>query len=96
MTVTGRFNYQKHGQAIGLGDRLVEEPDFAKDAEITSKLLASFIKDKEPRIRAALDENALAQTRKFLNGGSHGLDRFTEAYRKGEEVIGGDLELTKA
>ena len=94
--MTGRFNYQKHRHAIGLGDRLVEEPDFAKDTEITSKLLASFIKDKEPRIRAALDENDLAQTRKFVIGGSHGLDRFTEAYRKGEEVIAGDLELKRA
>ena len=94
--MTGRFNYQKHGRAIGLGDRLVEEPEFAKDTEITSKLLASFIKDKEPRIRAALDENDLTQTRKLVIGGSHGLDRFTEAYRKGEEVIAEDLELQRA
>ena len=94
--LTGRFNYQKHGQAIGLGNRLVEEPDLANDSEIASKLLTSFIKDKESRIRAALDDNDLAQARKLVNGGSHGLDRFTEAYRKGQEGIAQNLELQRA
>ena len=94
--LTGRFNYQKHGEAIGLGNRLVEDPDLANDSEMASKLLASFIKGQQSGIRQALDQDDLRQARKLVNGGSHGLDRFTEAYRRGEEVIAGDLELRRA
>ena len=94
--LTGRFNYQKHGEAIGLGNRLVEDPDLANDSEMASKLLASFIKGQQSGIRQALDQDDLRQARKLVNGGSHGLDRFTEAYRKGEEVIAEDLELRRA
>ncbi len=94
--LTGRFNYTKHSQAIGLGDRLVEEPDLGNDSQIASKLLASFIKGQEARIRAALAQDDLRQARKLVNGGSHGLEPFTEAYRKGQEVIAEDLELRRA
>ena len=94
--LTGRFNYQKHGEAIGLGNRLVEDPDLANDSGMASKLLASFIKGQQSGIRQALDQDDLRQARKLVNGGSHGLDRFTEAYRKGEEVIAEDLELRRA
>ena len=57
--LTGRFNYQEHGEAIELGNRLIEEPELANDSEIASKLLASFIKGKEDRIRQALEDNDL-------------------------------------
>ena len=89
--LTGRFNYQKHGEAIGLANRLVEEPDLANDPDVASKLLASFIKGQESGIRAALAQDDLRQARRLVNGGSHGLDRFAEAYRKGQEVIAEDL-----
>ena len=94
--LTGRDNYQRHGAAIGLGDQLVEEPDLANDSGIASELLASFIKGQESGIRQALDQDDLRQARKLVNGGSHGLDRFTEAYRKGEGMIAEDLELRRA
>ena len=60
-----------------------------------SKLLASFIKGQEAGIRAALSQDDLRQARKLVNGGGHGLDRFTDAYHKREEVIAEDLELRK-
>jgi putative chitinase len=87
--LTGRANYREHGNAIGLGDQLLENPDLANDPAIASKLLASFLKSKEARIRSALAGNDLATARKLVNGGSHGLDDFTGAFEAGQELIAG-------
>ena len=84
--LTGRDNYKKHGQAIG--QDLVNNPDLANDPAIAAKLLASFLKNKERAIKEALLENDLKQARKLVNGGSHGLDRFTDAYAIGNRLIG--------
>jgi putative chitinase len=86
--LTGRFNYRKYGQVIGLGDRLLSEPELASDRETAAKLLAAFLKDKERPIKEALLEDDLSRARRLVNGGSHGLDRFTDAYRIGEGLIG--------
>jgi peptidoglycan L-alanyl-D-glutamate endopeptidase CwlK len=85
--LTGRANYREHGAAIGLGNQLIENPELANQPDIAAKLLASFIKNKEQPIRQALSVNNLAAARKLVNGGSHGLEEFTAAYRKGEHVI---------
>lgn len=85
--LTGRSNYAEHGAAIGLGNQLVENPSLANDSEIAAKLLASFLKSKEQKIRSALAANDLAQARKLVNGGSHGLDDFTDAFKKGKALI---------
>lgn len=86
--LTGRANYRAHGQSIGLGNQLVEKPELANDPDIAAKLLASFLKSKEGRIREALADNDLAHARKFVNGGSHGLSQFSDAFRSGERVLG--------
>lgn len=85
--LTGRTNYEQHGAAIGLGSQLIENPDLANDADIAARLLASFLKSKEDRIRASLAANDLATARKLVNGGSHGLDAFTDAYQTGDGLI---------
>jgi putative chitinase len=85
--LTGRSNYQQHGSAIGLGAGLLNEPDLANQPDIAARLLASFLKDKERRIKEALVEGDLRAARKLVNGGSHGLDRFTEAYTIGDRLI---------
>jgi len=85
--LTGRANYQQHGEAIGLGDQLVTNPDLACDPQTAAKLLASFLKSREEHIRAALAQGDLATARKLVNGGSNGLDRFTEAFNMGQAVI---------
>jgi putative chitinase len=89
--LTGRFNYREHGRAIGLGDRLVEEPNLANDPEIASKLLASFLKSKERPIKEALLQGDLRTARRLVNGGSHGLDQFSAAYRTGDSLIPDEL-----
>lgn len=85
--LTGRSNYKVHGEKIGLGNQLVENPALANDPTIAGKLLASFLKAKESAIRAALAHNDLPKARKLVNGGSHGLARFTDAFNIGKTVI---------
>lgn len=85
--LTGRFNYARYSEVLGMGDKLVHEPDLASDPLIAGRLLASFLKDKEARIKRALLEGDLRHARRLVNGGSHGLDRFSDAYRRGEHSI---------
>jgi peptidoglycan L-alanyl-D-glutamate endopeptidase CwlK len=85
--LTGRSNYQIHGAAIGLGNQLITNPALANQPDIAAKLLASFLKSKEAKIRAALQRNDLRTARKLVNGGSHGLDQFTQAFNIGKACI---------
>jgi peptidoglycan L-alanyl-D-glutamate endopeptidase CwlK len=85
--LTGRANYQTHGAAIGLGNQLVDKPELANDPKIAAQLLASFLKAKERPVKEALLDNDLKQARKLVNGGSHGLDRFVDAYSIGNRLI---------
>ena len=81
--LTGRANYAFHGKSIGLGQRLIEEPDLAADPAIAARLLASFLKLHEEKIRAALAENNLGEARRLVNAGSNGLEQFEAAYHTG-------------
>jgi putative chitinase len=85
--LTGRANYQRIGGRIGLGEGLVEDPDLANDSKTAARILASFLADKEAKIRAALAEDDLKTARRLVNGGSHGLDVFTECYRTGQRLL---------
>lgn len=85
--LTGRANYKEHGAAIGLGNQLVTNPELANQPDVAAKLLTSFLKSKEARIRSALRQNDLRTARKLVNGGSHGLDAFTQAFNIGKSVI---------
>jgi len=85
--LTGRTNYQVHGNAIGLGDQLIQNPDLANDPAIAAQLLASFIKSREEHITAALAAGDLTTARRLVNGGSNGLDRFIDAYNIGKSLI---------
>jgi putative chitinase len=85
--LTGRANYLKHGKAIGLDDKLIKNPNLANDSEIAAKLLGSFLKNKESQIKQALLASDLAGARRLVNGGSHGLDVFKEAFKTGEKLI---------
>lgn len=54
--LTGRHNYKRYGNEIGLGDELVNSPDRANEPEIAAKLLAYFLKSKEMDIKKAILE----------------------------------------
>lgn len=83
--LTGRFNYQKFGPIVGA--KLIDNPELANDQTIAANLLATFIKDKERQIRNALAADDLKTARKLVNGGSHGLDEFKDAFRIGKNLI---------
>src|SRR5271166_5859579 len=83
--LTGRANYTRYGSEIGVP--LVTNPELANDTQIAAKLLARFLDDREDRIREALAENDLPAARKLVNGGSNGLDRFTDAFNKGMQLV---------
>ncbi|HSQ12193.1 MAG TPA: peptidoglycan-binding protein, partial [Candidatus Deferrimicrobium sp.] len=85
--LTGRFNYQKLGAALDMGGKLATNPELANDPAIAGKLLAAFLKDKERAIKEALIIGDLRLARRLVNGGSHGLDRFSDAFRIGESLI---------
>jgi len=85
--LTGRANYTTFSAKLGMGTDLVDHPDKANDPTIASQLLALFLKDKEQRIRDSLDNGDLAAARKLVNGGSHGLNEFSDTYHIGERVL---------
>ncbi len=85
--LTGRFNYEKYGQAVGLGNQLLENPDRANEPETAARLLAKFLKDKEMAIKEALLDGSLVTARRLVNGGRHGLQQFSQAFQVGETLI---------
>jgi peptidoglycan L-alanyl-D-glutamate endopeptidase CwlK len=85
--LTGRANYQTYGPRVGLGDRLRDEPELANDPQVAARLLAAFLKDKQRGVKYAVLGRDLAKARQLVNGGSHGLDPFTEAFEKGEVLL---------
>jgi predicted chitinase len=56
------------------------KPERANEPEIAAAILAEFLKTREHRIVSALQDGDLAAARKLVNGGSHGLDKFTAAF----------------
>lgn len=85
--LTGRDNYRTIGTDIGLGKKLLDEPALANKPDVAANILAFFLKRKERRIKEALMAGDLRRARRLVNGGSHGLDRFTDAFRIGERLL---------
>lgn len=89
--LTGRSNYKRYSEVLGLGTQLIEEPDLANEPKIAASLLAHFLKDRERAIKEALVTRNFAGARRLVNGGSHGLPEFTAAYTLGERLLGIEL-----
>ncbi|MEW5771171.1 MAG: peptidoglycan-binding protein [Pseudomonadota bacterium] len=83
--LTGRANYERYGKALGV--RLLDKPELASVPEIAGRLLAAFLKDKERVIKEALLEGDLRAARRAVNGGSHGLERFSDTYQRGLALL---------
>jgi len=94
--LTGRANYAFHGNAIGLGNQLIDNPDLANDPDTAARLLASFLKNNEQKIRSALTADNLAEARRLVNGGSNGLDVFTEAYNTGLPLVPDEIAVVQS
>ncbi|MGP0072392.1 MAG: glycoside hydrolase family 19 protein [Bryobacteraceae bacterium] len=85
--LTGRSNYSLHSAAIGMGNQLIDDPELANDPAIAARLLASFLKHHEDKIRTALTADNLREARRLVNGGSNGLEAFESAYRTGLTLV---------
>lgn len=82
--LTGRDNYTRYGKRIGRP--LAREPELANAPDCAARLLALFLGDRELPIKSAVHEGDLRRARRLVNGGSHGLDAFAEAWRIGERL----------
>lgn len=87
--LTGRANYRTIGAKLNPGapSALEQNPTLANDPATAGRILALFLAAKERRIKEALLADDLRTARRLVNGGSHGLDNFVDAYRRGEVVI---------
>jgi len=83
--LTGRDNYTRI--AAQIGEDLVGNPDRALDPTVAGVILAQFLGNVDSKIRRALAHNDLAAAREAVNGGSHGLDRFTDAFHRGKAIL---------
>jgi len=91
--LTGRANYTQFSGVLGLGSQLVDNPDLANDPVIAAQLLAAFLKSKEDKIRQALEASDLATARKLVNGGSHGLADFSDAFNRGQDLVPDEVQV---
>lgn len=76
--LSGRYNYEKFGADLGVD--LVANPDLANAPEVATVLLAVFLSACADAMRAALAKPDYKAARKLVNGGSHGLERFTKVF----------------
>lgn len=82
--LTGRANYETYAAKLGID--LAANPDLANAPEVAAVLLARFLADRAPELRAALAKGDFAKARRLVNGGSHGLNRFTEVFALAPEA----------
>ncbi|MBK6295467.1 MAG: hypothetical protein IPF55_15155 [Rhodoferax sp.] len=83
--LTGRDNYTRYGQLIGL--ELDKLPFLANYPDVAAVLLVRFLRDKAAKIVAALSSGDEALARSLVNGGSHGLDRFQDTLARWHDTI---------
>ena len=85
--LTGRPNYSRMSERLGLGRQLIENPELAKSPEIASRIAVRFMLDGEPRLTTALDAGDLAAVRRVVTGGTHLVKPFSDRYEKVLEVL---------
>jgi peptidoglycan L-alanyl-D-glutamate endopeptidase CwlK len=92
--LTGRSNYQKFGEKLGVP--LAKSPELANEPDIAARLLAAFILEDELPMKRALLAGRLATARSLVNGGTYGLEKFVDSYTVGAKCLGLELSLAAA
>ncbi|TBR36450.1 MULTISPECIES: C1 family peptidase [Dyella] len=82
--LTGRDNYHTYSATIGID--IEANPDLALGAEVAAVLLAVFLADHADAMRKALAAGNYAKARSLVNGGSYGLDKFRDVFRRADTV----------
>jgi|DewCreStandDraft_4_1066084.scaffolds.fasta_scaffold00053_90 peptidoglycan L-alanyl-D-glutamate endopeptidase CwlK len=85
--LTGRANYAWASRRLGRGEELLRAPEAANEPATAGLLLGLFLAERQLAIKEALLEGDLRRARRLVNGGSHGFDRFRDAYRRGERLL---------
>ena len=85
--LTGRNNYAKYGPELSPPIDLVANPETANSAPVAADLLCMFLADRELQIKDALAHGNMQAARRLVNGGSNGLDRFSDAYNIGNSLL---------
>lgn len=83
--LTHDYNYLAAGQAWGVGDAWVKNPDAVLEPDLAAKVMAWFWIDKE--VREVCEEGDWLMTRKIVNGGTHGWDVYMATVEKGLQVF---------
>jgi putative chitinase len=78
--ITGRDNYRRMSDRLGLASLLTDNPDLANSPEISARILCAFIVDNA-RFKEALKNDDFVGARRAVSGGSHGFDRFSDTYK---------------
>ena len=82
--LTGGGNYREFARITGAA--IDARPDLANAPEVASLLLAAFLANRQDDLRAALMLQDYENTRRIVNGGTHGLDAFEAVFAKADEV----------
>jgi putative chitinase len=82
--LTGRDNYERIGAQIDAD--LVNNPEKANDPNLAATILAQFLENQEQGVRNALIRNDLEEARRLVNGGSHGVLPFKDAFKIGKKL----------
>ena len=85
--LTGRSNYESYGRALGLD--LLAQPELANAPEVAALLLALYLQRHRVALEQALAQGNYAAARRLVNGGTHGLDRFSSVFALAQGIDGG-------
>ncbi len=85
--LTGRDNYRRYGPQLRPAVDLEARPKLAASSAVAADLLALFLGDREMQIKDALLHDNMMAARRLVNGGSHGLAPFSDAYRRGDAIL---------
>jgi putative chitinase len=83
--LTGRANYAHFGPIVNLD--LIANPSLAAVNANAAALLTTFLMQKKAQIENALLTHDLAAARRLVNGGTNGLNRFTDAFHRADSLF---------
>ncbi|MFV0436865.1 MAG: peptidoglycan-binding protein [Desulfopila sp.] len=83
--LTGKANYRTFGEMLDIP--LAENPDCGCAPEVAACLLAAFLATKKEKIARALEADDVKRIRKYVNGGSHGLERFRQTFEQALRIL---------
>ncbi|MET0383024.1 MAG: hypothetical protein ABW032_06335 [Burkholderiaceae bacterium] len=87
--LTGRANYQRISEQLGLGTRLVDSPDDAKSPEVASRVLVAWFSERRSAFTKALESGDFATARKLVAGGPTQVPKFEAVYRRALQGLTG-------